>query len=88
MEKTMQVSCEKCFFCKGDFCRVNPPDPMLDALFPKISADKYPCGEYLDRESGLPIEEVLKRNAMRQKTSSFRPQGKEFSHANQNPKNG
>jgi hypothetical protein len=61
----MLVSCDRCFFCKNNFCRVNPPDVITggETIFPKICVDKYPCGEFLDRETGMNIEDILKKKA-------------------------
>jgi hypothetical protein len=69
----MNLSCDKCFFSKAGMCRVNPPDPMLETLFPPLPSDGFPCGEYLDKENGLPIEEILKRNERKRQYNSLHP---------------
>lgn len=69
----MTLNCEKCFFSKGNACRANPPDPILEALFPPLPADKYPCGEYLDKETGATVEEMLKQNAKKRQFNAMHP---------------
>lgn len=69
----MIISCEKCFFAKENQCRVNPPDPLLEKLFPSLAKDLYPCAEYLDKESGFPIDEIIKRQASKRRNASYHP---------------
>jgi hypothetical protein len=71
----MVVSCDKCFFSKNGMCRVNPPDPLLvTEKFPEIAKDKYPCGEYVDRETGDSIETLLKLSGRKKQYASLHPQ--------------
>lgn len=69
----MNLSCDKCFFSKSNTCRATPPDPVLEMLFPPIPPDKYPCGEYLDKETGATVEEILKANAKKRQFNAMHP---------------
>lgn len=70
----MNVNCDRCFFSKENFCRVAPPDPMLERGFPEIWKDKHPCGEYLDRETGLNLEELIKRTRQKAQIRAMHPE--------------
>jgi hypothetical protein len=83
----MNLSCNSCFFSHVNMCRVNPPDPMLDKDFPPLPSDKYPCGEYLDKETGATVEEVLKSNAKKRQFNSLHPGKPEGTHNAPNKNN-
>lgn len=64
------ISCDRCFFSDGENCRVSPPDPMIKP--PKIPSDKFPCGEFIDSDTGNSIQDIIEHILSKARQQAYR----------------